>query len=138
VLVCCYPMFLYYTGQLLSETPVLMLIALALWLTWMVRNRPALWFGPVGMCWGWPYLLGNRDGVLELVKTVGIPIIDLDPSFRRYRDPLELFPFRVRGHYNEAGHRVVARGASRLGDKARKLLSDIAQWDPTALNLVAR
>jgi hypothetical protein len=59
----------------------------------------------------------HRDEVLDLVRTLGIPIVDLEPSFRRYRDPLELFPFRNRGHYNEAGHRVVAEEVLRsLGD----------------------
>jgi hypothetical protein len=50
----------------------------------------------------------HRDRVLELVRTVGIPIIDLDPSFRRHGDPLALFPFRIGYHYNEGGHHVVA------------------------------
>jgi hypothetical protein len=38
----------------------------------------------------------------------GIPIIDAYPAFQAHRDPLSLFPFRGPGHYNEAGHRVVA------------------------------
>ena len=37
-----------------------------------------------------------------------MPLIDLDHAFRAHPDPLALFPFRRLGHYNEAGHRLVA------------------------------
>lgn len=51
----------------------------------------------------------SRDAVLALVKSLGIPIIDLHPVFQAYPDRLSLFPFRVGlGHYNEEGYRVVA------------------------------
>lgn len=46
--------------------------------------------------------------VLKLVQSMGIPIIDLNPVFQSHPDPLSLFPFRGFGHYNEAGHKVVA------------------------------
>jgi hypothetical protein len=45
--------------------------------------------------------------VLALVRTLGIPIIDLYPVFQGHSDPLSLFPFRENGHYNENGHRLV-------------------------------
>jgi lysophospholipase L1-like esterase len=48
-----------------------------------------------------------RARVLSLVKSLGIPIIDLHPVFNR-RDPLALFPFREYGHYTEEGHELVA------------------------------
>ena len=51
---------------------------------------------------------GRREVVLEAVKTLGIPVIDIHRAFQDQKDPLALFPFRVDGHYNEEGHRVVA------------------------------
>jgi len=50
----------------------------------------------------------QRDNVLSLIRSVGIPVIDLDPAFRATGDPLALFPFRRSGHYNETGHHLVA------------------------------
>jgi hypothetical protein len=50
----------------------------------------------------------KRDHVIQLVRDLGIPIIDLDPPFRATGDPLSLFPFRAQSHYSEAGHRLVA------------------------------
>ena len=50
----------------------------------------------------------NRAAVLQMVRSLGIPIIDLSPVFQIRRDPLSLFPFRGFGHYNEAGHALVA------------------------------
>jgi lysophospholipase L1-like esterase len=55
----------------------------------------------------------HRNGVLELVRTMGIPIIDLHPTFERYRDPLLLFAFRLGTHYSEEGNRVVAEEVLR-------------------------
>ena len=54
--------------------------------------------------WG----ISERDGVLESVRDLGIPLVDLDATFRAYGDPLSLFPFRAVGHYNETGHQAVA------------------------------
>ena len=48
-----------------------------------------------------------RAPVLSLVKSLGIPIVDLHPVFNR-SDPLALFPFREYGHYTERGHQLVA------------------------------
>ncbi len=50
----------------------------------------------------------KRDDVLDLVRSLGIPLIDLAPVFQAHGDPLSLFPFRAVGHYTEAGHRLVA------------------------------
>lgn len=50
--VAFYPTLLFYTGQLLSETPFVMLITLALWLVWLLRDRTAIWFALVGMVLG--------------------------------------------------------------------------------------
>lgn len=51
---------------------------------------------------------GRRELVLEMVQSLGIPVIDIHPAFQAQQDPLAMFPFRINGHYNEAGHRVVA------------------------------
>jgi hypothetical protein len=50
----------------------------------------------------------DREPVMSVVRSLDIPIIDVHSAFRRHSDPLSLFPFRIVGHYNEAGHRVVA------------------------------
>jgi hypothetical protein len=50
----------------------------------------------------------ERVSVVKLVTALGIPVIDVTPAFQAHHDPLELFPFRRFGHYNEAGNRVVA------------------------------
>jgi len=51
----------------------------------------------------------KRGSVLQMVESLGIHMIDIDPAFRAHGDPLSLFPFRAPGHYNESGHRLVAQ-----------------------------
>ncbi len=68
VFVAFYPLFLLYTGQLLSETPVLLLVALALWLIWLVHDRPALWFALAGV------VLGLASLTRETMLPIGILI----------------------------------------------------------------
>jgi hypothetical protein len=67
----------------------------------------------------------DRDAVIELVRELGLPLIDLHPVFRTHRDPLSLFPFRGFGHYNEAGNLVVAntilRFISASGELSRSM-----------------
>jgi hypothetical protein len=50
----------------------------------------------------------KRDGVLDLVTSLDIPIIDLHPVFQAHDDPLSLFPLRRMGHYTKEGHRLTA------------------------------
>ena len=52
--------------------------------------------------------LQGRPRVLAIVNDLRLPLIDLYPAFRAARDPLDLFPFRRWGHYNEEGHHFVA------------------------------
>jgi hypothetical protein len=54
-----------------------------------------------------------RTGVLEIGRTVGIPVVDMHSAFQSDGDPLALFPFRRRGHYNEEGHRLVGETVLR-------------------------
>jgi hypothetical protein len=50
----------------------------------------------------------ERDTVLATVKELGIHVIDIHRAFTREPDPLEFFPWRQAGHYNEKGHGLVA------------------------------
>jgi hypothetical protein len=52
--------------------------------------------------------LSSRDPVLALVRTIGLPVIDVHNVFQAHSNPLTLFPFRQNLHYNEEGHRLVA------------------------------
>jgi hypothetical protein len=55
-----------------------------------------------------------RSRVIEIARTLGIPVIDIEPAFQAHSDPLSLFPFRYPGHYNEAGNRIVAAEVLRV------------------------
>jgi 4-amino-4-deoxy-L-arabinose transferase-like glycosyltransferase len=72
-LVSCHPLLLLYTGQLLSETPVILFIALAFWLIWMLRSRSALWFAPIGILFGLAAL--TRESMLPLAALVALWIV---------------------------------------------------------------
>jgi 4-amino-4-deoxy-L-arabinose transferase-like glycosyltransferase len=47
-----YPLLLFYTAHLYSETPVIFLIALALWLVWVLRDHTPIAFALVGIVLG--------------------------------------------------------------------------------------
>ena len=49
----------------------------------------------------------DRDNVLNIVKSLGIDLIDMHPVFAEAEDPLELFPLRLPTHYSPAGYRLV-------------------------------
>jgi hypothetical protein len=55
----------------------------------------------------------NRNAILALVRGLNIPIIDVHETFQTHGDPLQLFPFRQLGHYNDEGHRLVAETVLR-------------------------
>jgi PAS domain S-box-containing protein len=55
----------------------------------------------------------NRKSILSIVRGLDLPIIDLSDSFQLRGDPLRLFPFGRFGHYNEEGHRLVAKEVLR-------------------------
>jgi hypothetical protein len=50
----------------------------------------------------------QHDTILKIATDLGIPVIDVLPTFEAQREPLSLFPFRGPGHYAEDGHRLVA------------------------------
>jgi hypothetical protein len=49
-----------------------------------------------------------RTQVLGTVKELDIPIIDFHQAIKKQEDPLDLFPFRVHGHYTEVGYALLA------------------------------
>lgn len=55
----------------------------------------------------------DRDRVLALVRAMRIPIVDIHSVFQAHKEPLALFPFRRKIHYNEEGHRLVAEEVMR-------------------------
>jgi len=55
----------------------------------------------------------ERTRVLNLVSSLGIPVIDIHLAFQTQSDVRSLFPFRETGHYNEKGHKIVAEEVFR-------------------------
>ena len=50
-----------------------------------------------------------RDFIMQTATELDIPIIDIDREvFDSHPDPLSLFPFRMWGHYNSEGYKLVA------------------------------
>jgi len=68
--VSLYPMLVLYTGYLLSETLVIMLLALTLWLVWVLRDHAAMWFAPIGIVLGLATL--TRETALPIAVLVGV------------------------------------------------------------------
>jgi hypothetical protein len=62
----------------------------------------------------------HRQTILAMVRTTGIPIIDVHARFRLQRDPLKFFPFERFGHYNEEGNRLVAEEVLRSISQERE------------------
>jgi len=66
----------------------------------------------------WRYSTGeehiNREFILHTVNEMMIPIIDIHKEvFDPHPDLLSLFPFRMYGHYNADGYRLVAEAISK-------------------------
>lgn len=59
----------------------------------------------------------NREKVLEIVRSLGIPVIDIHGTFQAQDDVLNLFPFRQPGHYTAEGYRLIADEILRYLDK---------------------
>ena len=56
----------------------------------------------------------NLDFVMQTATELDIPIIDIrNEVFDPHPDPLSLFPFRVSGHYNAEGYKLVAEAIGR-------------------------
>ena len=51
----------------------------------------------------------HRGAVLETVKSLAIPLVDMHRTFDALVNPLSVFPFGLKGHYNQRGYRIMAR-----------------------------
>ena len=52
----------------------------------------------------------NYKEVMQVVESLNIPLIDLYRElFEKHKDPLSLFLFRKKSHYNELGYQLVAK-----------------------------
>jgi hypothetical protein len=49
-----------------------------------------------------------RFGIVRLVDSLDIDVIDIAEAFARHEDPLSLYPFREFAHFNASGHRHAA------------------------------
>jgi hypothetical protein len=59
----------------------------------------------------------NREIVMQTATELDIPIIDIQSEvFKTHPDPLSLFPFRVPGHYNAEGYRLIAEAIRKQLD----------------------
>ncbi|MBK5281659.1 MAG: hypothetical protein JJE16_06180 [Nitrospiraceae bacterium] len=63
------------------------------------------------------YASKDRDTALAVVRSLGMPIIDIHLAFAAHPDPVSLFPLRWRGHYTEEGHRMVAEELIRFSSR---------------------
>mgnify|MGYP001203335481 FL=1 len=52
----------------------------------------------------------NRETILNTVKTLQIPIIDIQKEvFDIHPDPISLFPFKMNGHYTVEGYNLISK-----------------------------
>ncbi len=54
------------------------------------------------------FLDTEKKEVLTVIKELQIPIIDMKSVFDSHPDPLSFFPFRLDGHFNAEGYKLVA------------------------------
>ena len=55
-----------------------------------------------------------RDFVMQTATELDIPIIDIHREvFDPYPDPLSLFPFRMSGHYNAEGYKLIVEAIGK-------------------------
>jgi hypothetical protein len=65
-------------------------------------------------------LYRKKKEVVELVKELSIPVLDIHQVFLGHPDPLSLFPLRMSGHYNAKGYSEVAKAIiSSIGDQTK-------------------
>ena len=66
-----------------------------------------------------------KTQILEMARSLDIDIIDIDDVFSKNKDPLDYFPFRSYGHYNEKGYKVVADEISNYLNNKKNNFSDV-------------
>lgn len=57
-----------------------------------------------------------RDQVLAGVRNLGVTVVDVHEVFRQHANPVSLFPFGLKGHYNSDGAAVAAEALLRVLD----------------------
>ena len=64
----------------------------------------------------WSGSVNDRESYLNLhnelsssLKKDGFLIVDLLPSFQKFKDPLSSFQFKYDGHWNKSGHLLAAQ-----------------------------
>jgi hypothetical protein len=67
--------------------------------------------------------LFHREEILDIVRKLGIPIIDVHKLLSHHPDPLSLYPFRVHGHFNGEGYRMIAEYLQQSIDELGPRLS---------------
>lgn len=51
----------------------------------------------------------DRAKVVAIVGALGLPVVNVIDVFTRSGDPLDNFPYRLHGHYNESGYELIGR-----------------------------
>ena len=52
----------------------------------------------------------QKNEIISGIKNLGIPVLDIhEKIFKKHPDPLSLFPFRKKGHYNKEGYDLVSK-----------------------------
>ena len=55
----------------------------------------------------------TKNKILNIIKKLDIKYLDVDKEiFQVQTDPLKLFPFKLNGHYNEQGYKLISAAAS--------------------------
>ena len=56
----------------------------------------------------------NRKKILNIINDLNIKSLDITPSINQLEDPLTIFPFKSRNHYNGLGYKIVANEIAKL------------------------
>ena len=52
----------------------------------------------------------NKKDILDIVKKIGIPVIDIHKEFfKKQKDPKKFFPFKREVHYTPEGYRQISK-----------------------------
>ena len=62
----------------------------------------------------------QSPAVIEGVRQLGVPVIDMEPVLRRHHRATALFPMEIKAHYSEIGYGLVAAELADFIDSHRK------------------
>jgi hypothetical protein len=54
------------------------------------------------------FLNTGKEKAISIIEELQIPVIDIQTVFDFHPDPVSLFPFKIKGHYNAKGYKLVA------------------------------